>query len=83
MANRCCVCQSDINGTSWTCAKCRIDLSLSGPFKDWPGWVKAMHDIERRRRKVERQEEGRVFNDDVDRWDDDGNRHTFGGPVCR
>jgi len=58
MNHRCAICQEYMLGTSWVCAKCRLEFKLTQSQKQWPLWAKAAvaeENRQRRKAKIDRQ----------------------------
>lgn len=49
----CAICHTSITSKFWVCSSCEQAYNLSGPFKAWPEWAKAMADEEQKRRRYE------------------------------
>ena len=46
--HECLVCNRKLTGTHWLCHSC---YNRYGRLADWPGWLKALHNIEQENRR--------------------------------
>ena len=53
---RCCICECNLNGTSWLCSYCVKEYGLDGSVGDWPEWARFMRQEEENRRHTERRD---------------------------
>jgi len=47
------ICGSPITASFWVCASCERAYGLSGPWKRWPAWAKALARDELRERRYQ------------------------------
>jgi hypothetical protein len=55
--NNCIICESAKKSYRyWLCKPCAVEWGCyKTPFRDWPEWVKALHNMEQKRRRREQK----------------------------
>ena len=65
MRKYCIICGKAITERFFVCQSCVKKYNIPFKYRDWPLWLKALHNIEHKNLKLMREEEDLISTDDL------------------